>query len=243
MKTVEQQPFGHFLLALSPSGSAATPSWRLVPGGARARPRRGRQRHRAARGARERDRLRGICAVAVKLLTSSGSSGSSGNAKKTASGVFAWPAGRWLVLIAGLVMIGVGVYQLVRGVTKKFLDDAKTERMGRADEDLDHLGRHGRPRRPRGRLRPGRRLPRQGRRSTTRPTRRSASTARSRSSTTRRTARGSSAPSRRGWSRSGSSRSPRRATGGSSLRSPCRAAEARACRRARAPGRGSRSSS
>jgi hypothetical protein len=68
-----------------------------------------------------------ICTIAIRLLT--GTAGSMGNAKKTASGVFGWPAGRWIVGIAGLVMIGVGVYQLVRGLRKKFLDDSKTEQM------------------------------------------------------------------------------------------------------------------
>jgi Na+/proline symporter len=57
------------------------------------------------------------------------SGGSSGNAKKTTKGVFAWPAGHWLVGIAGVLMIGVGIYQLVRGLRQKFLDDSKTEQM------------------------------------------------------------------------------------------------------------------
>jgi hypothetical protein len=73
-----------------------------------------------------------MCAIAIRLLTSSGSNGSSGNTKHTASGVFAWPAGRWLILVAGLVILGVAVYQFIRGVTKKFLKDDKTERMGHA---------------------------------------------------------------------------------------------------------------
>jgi len=42
----------------------------------------------------------GLCAVAVEILLGSGSS-SSGNAQKTAAGVFGWPAGTWLVGIAG----------------------------------------------------------------------------------------------------------------------------------------------
>jgi succinate dehydrogenase/fumarate reductase cytochrome b subunit len=70
-----------------------------------------------------------FCAIAVTLLAGSNSGGSSGNAKKTTHDVFAWPAGHWIVGIAGLVMIGVGVYQLIRGVRHKFLDDSKTEQM------------------------------------------------------------------------------------------------------------------
>ena len=132
MKTVEQQPFGHFLLALLAVGLGGYAVWRLF------RAALGHGPEGADRGIERLGALgsgfvyAALCAVAVKLLTSSSSSGSSGNAKKTASGVFAWPAGRWLVLIAGLVLIGVGIYQFVRGVTKKFLDDDKTERMGPA---------------------------------------------------------------------------------------------------------------
>jgi hypothetical protein len=43
--------------------------------------------------------------------------------------VFTWPAGRWLVAIAGVVLAGVACYQLIRGLRKKFLDDSKTDEM------------------------------------------------------------------------------------------------------------------
>jgi len=70
-----------------------------------------------------------MCAVAVQILAGPGTSG--GNTKKTASDVFGWPAGRWLVGAAGLVLAGVAVYQFIRGVRHKFLDDSKTEQMPR----------------------------------------------------------------------------------------------------------------
>src|SRR4051812_13378521 len=131
MQTVEQQPFGHFLLALLAVGLGGYALWRLFRAALGHGP-------ESSDSALERVGAlgsglvyAGLCAAAIRILTSSGSSGSSSNAKHTASGVFAWPAGRWLVLIAGLVMIGVGIYQLVRGVQKKFLDDDKTEDMGR----------------------------------------------------------------------------------------------------------------
>jgi len=68
-----------------------------------------------------------MCMIAIQLLI--GSSGVTGSTQKTASGAFSWPGGRWLVGIAGLVLIGIGVYQLIRGVRRKFLDDSKTEEM------------------------------------------------------------------------------------------------------------------
>ena len=66
-------------------------------------------------------------AVAVQILTGPGSSG--GGAKKTAGDVFSWPAGRWLVGLAGVVVAGVAIYQFIRGVRHKLLDDSKTEQM------------------------------------------------------------------------------------------------------------------
>jgi len=69
----------------------------------------------------------GLCAIAVEILLGSG--GSSGNANKTTAGVFGWPAGTWLVGIAGAVLVGVGLYQGYRGLSKDFLKDSKTEQM------------------------------------------------------------------------------------------------------------------
>lgn len=131
MKTVEHQPLGHFLLALLAVGLGGYALWRLF---------------RAALGHGPEgtdtglERLAalgsglvysGMCAIAVRLLTS-GSSSSSGNTRQTATGVFSWPAGRWIVLAAGIVILGVAVYQLMSGVAKKFLDDDKIEMMGAA---------------------------------------------------------------------------------------------------------------
>ena len=71
-----------------------------------------------------------MCALAVQILTGAGHLRKS--AKKTASDVFGWPAGRWLVGLAGVVLAGVAIYQFIRGVRQKFLDDSKTEQIPRA---------------------------------------------------------------------------------------------------------------
>jgi hypothetical protein len=70
----------------------------------------------------------GLCAIAVAIL-GSGSSGGSGNTSKTTAGVLGWPAGTWLVGIAGGVLIGAGLFQGYRGLSKDFLKDSKTEEM------------------------------------------------------------------------------------------------------------------
>ena len=43
--------------------------------------------------------------------------------------MFGWPAGTWLVGIAGAVLIGVGLFQGYRGISRDFLKDSKTEEM------------------------------------------------------------------------------------------------------------------
>lgn len=69
----------------------------------------------------------GLCAIAIEILLGSGAS--SGGAQKTTAGVFGWPGGSWLVAIAGVALIGVGLYQGYRGVSRDFLRDSKTEQM------------------------------------------------------------------------------------------------------------------
>ncbi|MGY1712699.1 DUF1206 domain-containing protein [Geodermatophilus sp. SYSU D00758] len=63
-----------------------------------------------------------LAVTALRAATGGGSSGSSQQQQQQVSGVFGWPGGRWLVAVAGLVVIGVGVYHVVKGLTKKFLE-------------------------------------------------------------------------------------------------------------------------
>jgi hypothetical protein len=130
LKTIAQQPFGKVLLILVAIGLAGYALWRVT---------------RALLGHGPEDTDSGfdrlaafgsgvayalICTVAVEILLGSG--GSSGSPKQPAAGVLGWPAGTWLVGIAGLVLCGVAAYQGYRGISKDFLDDSKTEEMGPA---------------------------------------------------------------------------------------------------------------
>src|SRR6478672_6758985 len=130
LRTVAHHSFGHLLLTILAVGLGSYSLWRLT---------RAALGHGPEGADRGLDRLGALgsgiayavmCAIAVQILTGSG--GKSGNAHKTTNDVFGWPAGRWLVGLAGLVLIGVGLYQLVRGLRRKFLDDSNTEKMSPA---------------------------------------------------------------------------------------------------------------
>jgi hypothetical protein len=60
---------------------------------------------------------------AIRILTGSGG-GESQNEKAQHSTaiVLSWPAGRWLVMAAGLGLVGVALWNLYRGLTRKFED-------------------------------------------------------------------------------------------------------------------------
>jgi Domain of Unknown Function (DUF1206) len=139
LHTVARQPFGKLLLTLVAIGLGGYSLWRLVRAGF------GHGREGSDTGF---DRIAGLasgiaygglCVVAIEILLGSGAG--TGNTKKTTAGVFGWPAGVWIVGIAGGVMIGVALYQGYRGVTKKFLDNSKVEQMGpRMREWIARLG-------------------------------------------------------------------------------------------------------
>jgi hypothetical protein len=127
LRAVEDQRFGHVLLTILAVGLGGYSLWRLFRAILGHGPE-GADKGLDRVGALGSGIVYGVmCVIAIQLLA--GSSGVTGSAEKSASGAFSWPGGRWLVGIAGLVLIGVGVYQLIRGVRRKFLDDSKTEEM------------------------------------------------------------------------------------------------------------------
>jgi hypothetical protein len=130
LETVAKQPFGTFLLILLAIGLGGYALWRFF------RAALGRGPEGSDSGF---DRLAALasglayaalCAVAIEILIGSGSSSSSSSSpKSSASGVLGWPGGQWIVGIAGVVMIGVALYQGYKGITQKFLEESKTEEM------------------------------------------------------------------------------------------------------------------
>ncbi|HLY48743.1 MAG TPA: DUF1206 domain-containing protein [Solirubrobacteraceae bacterium] len=70
----------------------------------------------------------GFFAVAVAVLAGSSGNSSAGPRKAT-SGVLGWPGGTVIVGAAGVILIGISLYQLYDAVRGGFLDDIKGERM------------------------------------------------------------------------------------------------------------------
>lgn len=129
LKAIAQEPFGKALLVLVAVGLFGYALWRLT----RAWLGHGREIDDDAKG-----RVEGLVSglgygalgvVAVKLLVGAGSGGG-GEADKAAGGVLDWPAGTWIVGIAGIVIIGAGLYEGYRGISRKFCEDAHTTEMG-----------------------------------------------------------------------------------------------------------------
>ena len=128
LATVAHQPFGSLLLTLLAIGLGGYALWRLF------RTALGRGPEGSDSGLERLAALvsglayGSLCVLAISILVGSGS-GSSTSPKSSAAGILGWPGGPWIVGAAGLVMIGVALYQAYKGITKKFLDDSKTEEM------------------------------------------------------------------------------------------------------------------
>jgi Domain of Unknown Function (DUF1206) len=129
LKTVAHQPFGKVLLILLAIGLGGYALWRFVHA---------LLGHGPEKSDDKFDRLAAVgsgvtyallCAIAISILTGSGHSSTSGSPEKPAAGILGWPAGTWIVGLAGAVLCGVALYQLYRGVTQEFLKDSKTEEM------------------------------------------------------------------------------------------------------------------
>ncbi|MBA3412064.1 MAG: DUF1206 domain-containing protein [Actinobacteria bacterium] len=76
----------------------------------------------------------GLTYVTLALLDGAGDKATqTGQTRNATARVFDWPAGRWLVGLAGLILIGVGVFNAYRAFTQKFEDNWKTGEMTEAE--------------------------------------------------------------------------------------------------------------
>ncbi len=139
LHTVAHQPLGKVLLTLLAVGLGGYALWRFA---------RAALGHGPEGTDSKMDRVTALASgivysaffiVAVRILT--GTKGSKSTPTTASRDVLGWPAGAWVVGAVGLIVIGVGLYQGYRGITKEFLDDSKTEQMSaRAKRWIGALG-------------------------------------------------------------------------------------------------------
>ena len=110
LKTIAHQPFGKVLLILVAIGLGGYALWPFVHALLGHGPEDSDSRFERLAAFGSGIVYAGLCAIAIEILLGSGSSGSSATHKTTA-GVLGWPAGTWLVSIAGVVLIGTGPFQ------------------------------------------------------------------------------------------------------------------------------------
>ena len=131
LETIAHQPFGEVLLTVVAIALAGYACWRIF---------RAALGHGPESSDTTLDRVAALASglvyaaiffIAVELLLGSQPSSSS-NPHKATAGVLGWPAGPWLVGAVGAVLVGVGLYQGWRGLSRDFLEDSKTEEMGPA---------------------------------------------------------------------------------------------------------------
>jgi hypothetical protein len=129
LETVARKPLGHALLSAVAAGLAGYSLWRLVRAVLGRGPEAGKDSLVDRVAALGSGVFYGLLAYGTVEILLAGHA-AAGNMRRNTAGIFGWPAGRWLILVAGLVMLVVGAYQGYRAVTAEFLDDAKTGEMG-----------------------------------------------------------------------------------------------------------------
>jgi hypothetical protein len=125
LQALAQHPLGKILLVVLAIGFAAYALWRIVQAFAE------RADDPDAEGQAKKWATRagylgraaiyaGLAYACVKILSGAHEQSQNQQAKQHTAEAFGWPAGRWIVAAAGLVIIGVGLWNLYRGVTQKF---------------------------------------------------------------------------------------------------------------------------
>ena len=141
LQTIAKQPFGKLLLILVAIGLFGYALWRLVRAAIGHGPEASDDTKERVAGVVSGLAYAALCVTAIKILVGSGGGGASSNPDKTTGGVLDWPGGQILVGLAGLIIIGVGLEQGYKGITRKFLEKSKTEQMSeRVERAFTALG-------------------------------------------------------------------------------------------------------
>ena len=140
LATIADEPVGKVFLVLLAFGFAAYAIWRFVQAFAEREDDEGEAKGEAKKWGKRVGYIgRGLiyaslAVTAVKLLTNSGGAESQNEqARKSTATVLDWPAGRWLVGLVGLAIVGAGVWNLYRGLARKFEDRWRSGEMSETE--------------------------------------------------------------------------------------------------------------
>lgn len=76
----------------------------------------------------------GLFAIALGVLAGANESGGSKEEDRVTARVLDWPLGRWIVAGVGLAILGAGVFNVWRGVTRRFRKNLKLRKMSDLEE-------------------------------------------------------------------------------------------------------------
>ncbi len=139
---IAEKPFGLFLLWALGIATAGMALWRLSEAAFGAS---GTDGDKAGKRLISLGRAVFYGFVAYSVLSFAMGSGGGGSSDKKSKDVTAtalgWPGGRWIVAVAGAVVVGIGVGLVIRAVLRKFRKHLRTGEMSRRTEHVvDALG-------------------------------------------------------------------------------------------------------
>jgi Domain of Unknown Function (DUF1206) len=139
LQTLAHHGWGKLLLVLLAIGFAGYAIWRFVQAIAEREEKGGEKEAVKTWGKRAGYVGRGLIYAGltfttVKLLAgSSGQQSQNQQAHKTTAAILDWPGGRWLVGIIGLCIVGAGLWNLYRGISRKFEDRWRRREMSETE--------------------------------------------------------------------------------------------------------------
>jgi hypothetical protein len=131
MSTLVQQPLGRPLLWVLAVGLIALAAWQAAEmlrwrsGWSASGKRRTKALEKSGGALVQAVVYIALAVLAFRFATGNGQS-SSQSQQQTTAGVFGWPGGQFLVGAAGLILVGVGIWHIRKGVTKSFLKQIDT---------------------------------------------------------------------------------------------------------------------